>query len=222
MTSFHIVAWQMFQCQQVLLWSSSGDSSNLASLMLLDLSTAFDTVLLQRLWITYGIDVAVCFRFCSYLSDHFQFQYVSQNRPIANSTDEILCSTGICPWSDIVWFLLYTANLVKLVESCGLSVHLYADVTPVYGFSLMSTVDLLQMHMSTCIEDVNWMSSNWLQLNANKTEMLWGTSTRRQNQLPASLFRVCRDCATHTWHEHRDILWAFVSVNITTQCCARL
>jgi len=120
-------------------------------------------------------------------------------------------------------FLLYTANLVKLVESCGLSVHLYADVTPVYGFSLMSTVDLLQMHMSTCIEDVvNWMSSNWLQLNANKTEMLWGTSTRRQNQLPASLFRVCRDCTTHTWHEHRDILWAFVSVNITTQCCARL
>ena len=44
---------------------------------------------------------------------------------------------------------------------------------------------------STC-----WMSSNRLQLNANKTEMLWCATTRRQSQLPTSPFRVCNDYVT--------------------------
>jgi len=96
-----------------------------------------------------------------------------------------------------ILFLLYTADLVKLVQSYGFSVHLYADDIQVYGFCLPSSVDQLQMRMSACVDAVaNWMSSNRLQLNAIKTEFLWCTSARRQSQLPASPFRVCSDHVT--------------------------
>ena len=38
-----------------------------------------------------------------------------------------------------ILFLLYSADLAKLVESHGLCVHLYADDTQVYGFSSSSS-----------------------------------------------------------------------------------
>jgi len=94
-----------------------------------------------------------------------------------------------------ILFLPYTADFVKLCY--GLSVHLYADDTQIYAFSSPSSVDQLQMHMSARMDDVaNWTSSNRLQLNADKTEFLWCASARRQNQLPASPFRVCSDHVT--------------------------
>ena len=85
----------------------------------------------------------------------------------------------------------------KLVESHGFRVHLYTDDTQVYGFSSPSSADQLQRRMSACIDDVaNWMSSNRLQLNASKTEIMWCTSHWRQSQLPTSAFRVCNDHVT--------------------------
>jgi len=70
-----------------------------------------------------------------------------------------------------ILFLLYTADLVKLVQTYGLPVHLYADDIQVYGFCLLSSVDQLQMCMLACVDAVaNWLSSNRLQLNAIKAE----------------------------------------------------
>jgi hypothetical protein len=87
--------------------------------------------------------------------------------------------------------------LALLIESHGLHVHMYADDTQVYGFCPPSSADQLQMCMSACIDDVaSWMSSNRLQLNAAKTEVLWCSSARRQSQRPTSLFRVCNDHVT--------------------------
>ena len=84
---------------------------------------------------------------------------------------------------------MYSADLAKLVESHGFRVHLYADDTHVYGFSSPSSADQLQKRMSACIDDVaNCMSSNRLQLNASKTEIMWCTSHWRQSQLPTSAF----------------------------------
>jgi len=47
-----------------------------------------------------------------------------------------------------ILFPLYTADLVKLVQLYGLSMHLYADDIQIYGFSSPSSLDQLQMHMS--------------------------------------------------------------------------
>jgi len=55
----------------------------------------------------------------------------------------------------------------------------------------------LESRMSDWISVVaDWMSSNRLQLNATKTEILWCTSSRRQHQLPVTQLTVDNDQVT--------------------------
>jgi len=50
------------------------------------------------------------------------------------------------------------------------------------------------IHICLEINDVtNWMSSNRLQLNTSKSEILWCTSAQWQSQLPTSPFRAWSD-----------------------------
>ena len=68
-----------------------------------------------------------------------------------------------------ILFLLYTADLMRLVESFGLQPHLYADDTQIYGSCRPGATDHLQRHVADCIAAVaDWMRSNRLQLNTGK------------------------------------------------------
>ena len=83
-----------------------------------------------------------------------------------------------------VLFVLYTADLVSLIESHSLSPHLYADDTQVYGSCSPAADDALSVTISECIADVaSWVRSNRLQLNSDKTEVTWCNADRRQHQL---------------------------------------
>jgi len=74
----------------------------------------------------------------------------------------------------LLLFVLYTAGLISLIESHGLSPHLYADDTQVYGFCRPAAVEELSASISECTAAVaSWMRPNKLQLNADKTEVLW-------------------------------------------------
>jgi len=74
-------------------------------------------------------------------------------------------------------------------------VHLYADDTQ--GSCSPLSTDQLLSSISACIDDVaGWMASYRLQLNASKTEIMWCSSVRRQNQRPTSQVRVCNDLVT--------------------------
>ena len=85
-----------------------------------------------------------------------------------------------------VLFVLYTAGLISLIDSHGLSPHLYADDTQVYGFCRPAAVGELSASISERTAAVtSWMRSNRLQLSADKTEVLWCTTGRRQHQLPS-------------------------------------
>ena len=58
-----------------------------------------------------------------------------------------------------------TADLISLIESHGLSTRLYDDDTPA-AVDALSSFDLIVY----CRRDVtNWMRSNRLQLNSDKT-----------------------------------------------------
>jgi len=171
------------------------DKGDLAVLTLLDLSAAFDTVdhstILRRLEVSYGIRGCASGWFTSYLSGRTQLV-----RCGAVSSTPTLVRCGVPQGSVLgpILFLLYTADLLRLVQSHGLQPHLYADDTQIYGFCPPDQTAQLQVRVSTCIADVaSWMRSNRLQLNANKTEVLWCSSARRQHQIPTTPFMIGTD-----------------------------
>jgi len=102
------------------------DSGDLAMLTLLYLSAAFDTVdhyiLLERLNISYGISHSVLGWLTNYLSNHTQFVQLNGS-----------CSkSSVVPPGSVlgpILFLLYTADLTRLVDAHNLQVHLNADNT---------------------------------------------------------------------------------------------
>ena len=96
-----------------------------------------------------------------------------------------------------ILFLLYTADILTLIQSYNLQPHLYADDTQVYGFCRPGATRSLESRVSDCISTVaDWMSSNRLQLNATKMEILCCTSSRRQHQLPVTQLTIGNDQVT--------------------------
>jgi hypothetical protein len=168
------------------------DRGDVASLVLLDLSAAFDTVdhdiLLERLQVSYGIDGAVHRWFQSYLLG--RTQYVRRGLKSSSSV-RVVCGVPQGSVLGPVLFILYTADLTSLIEKHGLSPHLYADDTQVYGSCRPTAVDSFSTRVSECVGDIaSWMRSNRLQLNRDKTEVLWCSTGRRQHQLPTTALSI--------------------------------
>jgi len=91
----------------------------------------------------------------------------------------------------ILFVVLYTADLVQLIETFGLSPHLHADDTQVYGSCAPSSVELFSSQISECVVAVAvWIKSNRLQLNPAKTEVLWCTTSRRRHQLQSTALLI--------------------------------
>ena len=57
-----------------------------------------------------------------------------------------------------------------------------------------------QQRVSACIDEVHsWMQSNRLQVNINKSELLWCATARRQHQLPTSKMSI-QDWGWYQYH----------------------
>ena len=89
-------------------------------------------------------------------------------------------------------FTLCNADLIPLIEDTGLSPHLYADDTLVRGSCRPVEIKTFTSKLSECIGVIsNWMHSNRLQLNSDKTEeVIWCTTGRRQHQLPTNALSI--------------------------------
>jgi len=116
-----------------ILWAI--DNFNLSLLALLDLSSAFDTVdhkiLLRRLEVSHGVQGTALSWFTSYFNGRTWFI-----RCRASRSNPALLGCGV-PQGSVLWpilFVLYTADLVRLIENFGLHPHLYVNDTQVYGF----------------------------------------------------------------------------------------
>jgi len=69
----------------------------------------------------------------------------------------------------------------------SLSPHLYVDDIQVFGACSPTDVDVFPTNVNECFGAVaDWIDSNRLQLNSDKTEFLWCTTSRRQHRLPAA------------------------------------
>jgi len=139
-------------------------------------------ILIQRLQSTYSIHGSVLQWFRSYLLGRTQHARRGSAR---SSAVDLVC--GVPQGSVIgpILFILYTADLVALNESLGLSPHLYADDAQIYGSCTPSRVDIFLLEVTNCVAAVaDWMQSSGLQLNDNKTEFMWCTTDRRDIACP--------------------------------------
>jgi len=170
------------------------DGGGVAALVLLDLSAAFDTVdhiLCRRLQTSFSLTGSVLRWFTTYL--HGRSQYV--HRGLMKSVVTMLvCGDPQGSVLGLILFLLYTADLIALVERHGFCPPLYADDSQVYGSCRPSAIADFQLRLFACSDDIaSWMRANRLQPNTSKTDLLWCSTARRQHQLPSIALRVGDD-----------------------------
>jgi len=141
---------------------TAADRSDLSMLTLLDLSAAYDTVdhtiLLRRLTTSYGFNGVVHMWISSYLANRTQYVRCPGSR---STPLPVLCGVPQGSVLGPLLFLLYTADLMRLVESFELCPHLYADDTQIFGFCRPGATDSLRNRVAVCVAAVaDWMRSN--------------------------------------------------------------
>ena len=150
------------------------DSRREVILVLLDLSSAFDTIdhtiLLDRLQHRYGLGGAVLAWFRSYLTDRTQSvvvrNTVSSNRRLQHGVPQ---GSVLGP----LLFSLYFAPLEDLIREHGIDCMMYADDTQLYvtvnSMDRPSALSKLEL----CVKDVLiWCTANKLACNPSKTEIV--------------------------------------------------
>ena len=97
------------------------------------------------------------------------------------------------------WINIWSSFILEAIHSRPLlqPTTLYADYAQIYVFCRPGATSSLESCMSVCFSAIaDWMSSNRLQLNATKTEILCCTSMRWQHQLPTNQLTVVSDQIT--------------------------
>lgn len=146
-------------------------------LIMLDLSSAFDTVdheiLLRRLNVEFGIKGRVLDWFTSYLSGRSQFVSINGGR---SRHYDVKCGVPQGSCLGPLLFVLYVSKLFRILEKHLPDAHAFADDTQLYvSFKPDSDADQLSAvaAMENCIHDIkDWMLCDKLKLNDGKTEFL--------------------------------------------------
>jgi len=148
------------------------DSGSTSILILLDISSAFDTIshniLISRLS-AIGVSGTALTWFTSYLSDRQHYISIRQAKSTTLSVPH-----GVPQGSVLgpLLFIIYMLPLGNIIRHHGFKFHCYADDTQLYIHSQCNS-PFPTNSISACIDDLNaWMTSNFLKLNTDKTDLL--------------------------------------------------
>ena len=71
-------------------------------------------------------------------------------------------------------FNSYTADVIHIAHSFGITVHCYADDLQLYVHGTVAEAPAALQRILSCIEAIdNWMGSNRLKLNPEKIQLIW-------------------------------------------------
>eukprot|EP00745_Piridium_sociabile_P012062 TRINITY_DN18726_c0_g1_i1.p1 TRINITY_DN18726_c0_g1~~TRINITY_DN18726_c0_g1_i1.p1 ORF type:complete len:1158 (-),score=142.61 TRINITY_DN18726_c0_g1_i1:196-3669(-) len=166
------------------------DQDKISTLLLLDLSAAFDTIdheiLFSRLEHDFGIKNTALNWFRSYLSERKQTVLVNGQKSSESPLD-----FGVPQGSVLgpVLFILYTTPLTHLIDSHSVHHEIYADDTQLNHCSSPSNYNCLVQSLQDCVSEVKlWMSDNRLKLNDDKTEAIRFSPTSASScSLPSTI-----------------------------------
>lgn len=151
------------------------DAGDVTILALLDLSAAFDTVdhdiLLQRLSYSYGIGGTALHWLKSFLTDRVQAVIFGGQQ---STRTQLTCGVPQGSVSGPLLFTLYTADVVAIAHAHEIKVHCYADDLQLYVHCRPSDAPAATARLLRCIQAIDeWMGSNRLKMNPDKTQIIW-------------------------------------------------
>ena len=146
---------------------------------MLDLSAAFDTIdhriLFSRLQTSFGVKDTVLDWIMSYLTGRTQTVSIQDRH-----SDRSLLRYGVPQGSVLgpVLFVLYASPVSDVISRHSMSHESFADDTQLYQSAPIAEIDSLISRTQDCILDLKeWMTTNKLQLNDDKTELMFVTKS---------------------------------------------
>ena len=151
---------------------------DMACLILLDLSAAFDTIdhniLLSRLETRFAVTGATLKWHRSYLTKRTEAVAIGDPLLEGSRSAFVLRNSGILQGSVLgpILFTIYTALIGNICRNNHIKFHLYAYETQIYlSFkpSISNSKSDCIARIEKCINEINiWMTQNPLKLNSNK------------------------------------------------------
>ena len=177
------------------------------ALVLLDLSAAFDTIdhqtLLHRLESCFGISGRALDWVTSYLSDrHQQVKIAGTFSPSVHIPFGVPQGSVLGP----LLFTLYTTPLSGVISNHSIPHHLYADDSQLYvSFSAGDCTESIRKLNSCLVSVQNWMFSNRLKLNPDKTEFLLIGHKQQRNKYHSLFPTTLMDVETNPAKSARNL-----------------
>ena len=117
----------------------------------------------------------------SYLSEHTQFFCLASG---TSNPVRLACSV---PQGSVIGpakFIAHTENILETVDAFQINHHLYADDTQLQDHMRIATIQAKRHNLELGIDVIkDWCASRRLQLNGDKTEIIWSGSRANLNKL---------------------------------------
>ena len=171
------------------------DDGKVSVLALLDLSAAFDIldhdILIHRLDHLFGIKGKVIDWLKSYLSNRCEKVVLNTNESGALSIKHGVPQGSV---SGPILFSLYSQPLTEIINHHSFKYHAYADDTQIYKSVPLKNVPDMLNDLNTCITNVReWMTSNKLKMNGDKTEIMLVGTQYKINSISAFHVTIIRE-----------------------------